>query len=121
MVLDVIALERHSVRNANSQIRDDGQTLIRSDGSKGEVMCDLVDRQKGVLIEGTAYNVGCDDKERGERVSMAKCDGYHELGEKHDEYQGECHGCRTHEGSHLVSRSAWETSIGQCKSDCTSG
>ena len=72
VVLDMIALEGHGIRNANGQVGDDGEAFVRSDGSKSEVMRDLVDREKGVLVEGTAYNVGCDGEERGEGVSMTE-------------------------------------------------
>ena len=57
-MFNMITLECHGIRDAYCQVGYNSQDLVGSNGSKGEIMGDFVNRKEGVLIEGSSDRVG---------------------------------------------------------------
>jgi hypothetical protein len=65
-------LESSRVRYTNRQIRKDSKSLVRADALESKIMCDFVDREKEVVVRGTADDVCREQEPRRERMGVSE-------------------------------------------------
>lgn len=101
VMLDVVALECHGVRDTDRDVGNDGKTLVGPDRFQCEVVGDFVNGEKDVLVGCASDNVG--GKEHGEGEGMVrleiKRERQLEAEDGKDKRKGD--GSRTHELSDL--------------------
>lgn len=97
VMLDVVALECHGVRDTDRDVGNDGKTLVGPDRFQCEVVGDFVNGEKDVLVGCASDNVG--GKEHGEGEGMVrleiKRERQLEAEDGKDKRKGD--GSRTHE------------------------
>lgn len=79
VMLDMIPLERHRIRNTNSDIRHHGKDLVGEDTLESEVVRDLVNGEKDVLVCGSTDDVRREEEFPAKWVCMSECVGSSEL------------------------------------------
>ena len=77
VVLDVIPLESHGVRHADSQVGKDSEDLVGPYRPECEVVRDFVDGKKGILVGCSSDSVRSEEELPGEGMGGAEgvCQG----------------------------------------------